>query len=50
MRWRLVLMGISAFVLFASKASHYQPGIAFGGIFLTLGFFLLLSHRGPRDG
>lgn len=46
MIWRLALMGISVVVLFASKASHYQPGIAFGGIFLVIGFFLLLSHRG----
>ena len=46
MTWRLLLMGISAIVLFGSKSAHYQPGIAFGSIFLTLGFFLLLSHRG----
>jgi len=45
MGWRLLLMGISAIVLFGSNAAHYQPGTAFGGIFLTLGFFLVLGHR-----
>jgi hypothetical protein len=45
MGWRLLLMGISAIVLFGSSAAHYQPGTAFGGIFLMLGFFLVLGCR-----